>query len=92
MEELGLNPRRFRFAADFGRDLEYYTGFTFQIEAETAEGPVAVAGGGRYDNLLSDMGSPVASRRRLRHPHRSFACGAAMSGVLTLAIPSKGRL
>jgi ATP phosphoribosyltransferase regulatory subunit len=58
MEELGLNPRRFRFAADFGRELEYYTGFTFQIEADTAEGPVAVAGGGRYDNLLSDMGAP----------------------------------
>jgi ATP phosphoribosyltransferase regulatory subunit len=59
MEELGLNPRRFHFAAGFGRDLEYYTGFTFQIEADTAHGPVSVAGGGRYDNLLSDMGSPV---------------------------------
>jgi ATP phosphoribosyltransferase regulatory subunit len=58
MEELGLNPRRFRFAADFGREIEYYTGFTFQIDAETKEGPVAVAGGGRYDNLLSDMGAP----------------------------------
>lgn len=59
MEELGLNPRRFHFAAGFGRELEYYTGFTFQIEADTPHGPVAVAGGGRYDNLLSDMGSPV---------------------------------
>ncbi|MCA3574051.1 MAG: ATP phosphoribosyltransferase regulatory subunit [Aestuariivirga sp.] len=60
MEELGLNPRRFHFAAGFGRELEYYTGFTFQIEADTPHGPVSVAGGGRYDNLLSDMGSPVA--------------------------------
>lgn len=60
MEELGLNPRRFHFAAGFGRELEYYTGFTFQIEADTEQGRVAVAGGGRYDNLLSDMGSPVA--------------------------------
>jgi ATP phosphoribosyltransferase regulatory subunit len=60
LEELGLNPRRFQFDADFGRELEYYTGFTFQIEADTAHGPLAVAGGGRYDNLLSDMGSPVA--------------------------------
>jgi ATP phosphoribosyltransferase regulatory subunit len=58
MEELGLNPRRFHFAAGFGRELEYYTGFTFQIEADTPHGPVAVAGGGRYDNLLSDMGAP----------------------------------
>ena len=60
MEELGLNPRRFHFASGFGRELEYYTGFTFQIEADTPLGPVAVAGGGRYDNLLSDMGSPVS--------------------------------
>lgn len=60
MEEQGLNPRRLHFAAGFGRELEYYTGFTFQIEAETRHGPLAVAGGGRYDNLLSDMGSPVA--------------------------------
>lgn len=60
MEELGLNPRRFQFAAGFGRELEYYTGFTFQIEADTPHGPVAVAGGGRYDNLLSDMGAPQA--------------------------------
>ena len=60
MEELGLNPRRFHFASGFGRELEYYTGFTFQIEADTPHGPVAVAGGGRYDNLLSDMGSPVS--------------------------------
>ena len=59
MEELGLNPRRFEFKATFGRELEYYTGFVFQIEVETPGGFVAVAGGGRYDNLLSDMGSPV---------------------------------
>ena len=92
MEELGLNPRRFHFAAGFGRELEYYTGFTFQIEADTPHGPVAVAGGGRYDNLLSDMGSPVArSRGGLRHPHRPAEGGAGMS-TLTLAIPSKGRL
>jgi len=57
MEELGLNPRRFKFAAGFGRELEYYTGFTFQIDADTPHGSVTVAGGGRYDNLLSDMGA-----------------------------------
>ncbi|MBM3519852.1 MAG: ATP phosphoribosyltransferase regulatory subunit [Alphaproteobacteria bacterium] len=59
MEELGLNPKRFRFLAGFGREIEYYTGFTFQIETETQEGPVTVAGGGRYDNLLADMGAPA---------------------------------
>jgi ATP phosphoribosyltransferase regulatory subunit len=58
MEELGLNPKRFRFAAGFGRELEYYTGFVFQIEAEFEGGHVQVAGGGRYDDLLQDMGAP----------------------------------
>ena len=57
MEELGLNPRRFEFRSTFGRELEYYTGFVFQVEADGPEGPLAVAGGGRYDNLLSDMGA-----------------------------------
>jgi ATP phosphoribosyltransferase regulatory subunit len=59
MEELGLNPKRFEFKATFGRELEYYTGFVFQVDVETPDGVVAVAGGGRYDNLLSDMGSPA---------------------------------
>jgi ATP phosphoribosyltransferase regulatory subunit len=59
MEELGLNPKRFEFKATFGRELEYYTGFVFQIDVETPDGFVAVAGGGRYDNLLADMGSLI---------------------------------
>jgi ATP phosphoribosyltransferase regulatory subunit len=53
IEELGLNPRRFKFSANFGREIEYYTGFVFQIEM----GDLAVAGGGRYDELLSDLGA-----------------------------------
>ena len=46
------------FSTVFGRSLEYYTGFVFQVEAAGAGGPVAVAGGGRYDTMLSDIGSP----------------------------------
>jgi ATP phosphoribosyltransferase regulatory subunit len=53
LEELGLNPRRFKFSANFGREIEYYTGLVFQIEI----GELAVAGGGRYDELLSDLGA-----------------------------------
>jgi ATP phosphoribosyltransferase regulatory subunit len=59
MRALGLEPKDFFFAATFGRNLEYYTGFVFQIEADGPQGPLAVAGGGRYDDLLSDIGSPV---------------------------------
>lgn len=59
MRGQGLRPEDFSFAATFGRNLEYYTGFVFQIEAESAKGTLQVAGGGRYDDLLSDIGSPV---------------------------------
>jgi ATP phosphoribosyltransferase regulatory subunit len=60
MRQQGLKPEDFSFAATFGRNLEYYTGFVFQIEADTAQGASQVAGGGRYDDLLSDIGSPVS--------------------------------
>ena len=53
MEEQGLNPKRFHFSANFGREIEYYTGFVFQVEAKG----IAVAGGGRYDDMLSDLGA-----------------------------------
>jgi ATP phosphoribosyltransferase regulatory subunit len=59
MGELGIATGELVFAASFGRDLEYYTGFVFQIEALTEEGAMQIAGGGRYDDLLSDIGSPV---------------------------------
>ena len=76
MEEQGLNPRRFHYSATFGRELEYYTGFTFQIEAETPHGLVPVAGGGRYDNLLFDMGAPA----------KIPACGCAIHTDRLLAV------
>ena len=59
MKGLGLKPESFSFAATFGRNLEYYTGFVFQIEAAEPQGALQVAGGGRYDDLLSDIGSAV---------------------------------
>jgi ATP phosphoribosyltransferase regulatory subunit len=56
-----LSAHEFEFAGVFGRNLEYYTGFVFQIEVDRpGGGSLAIAGGGRYDNLLTDIGSPVA--------------------------------
>jgi ATP phosphoribosyltransferase regulatory subunit len=57
LEDQGLNPRRFHFSANFGRELEYYTGFVFQIDRDAHNTPLTVAGGGRYDNLLRDLGA-----------------------------------
>ncbi len=57
LEDQGLNPKRFHFNANFGRELEYYTGLVFQVEVEARNAPLAVAGGGRYDSLLHDLGA-----------------------------------
>ena len=58
LEESRVATDNFEFSSVFGRSLEYYTGFVFQIEAAAADGStIAVAGGGRYDNMLSDIGA-----------------------------------
>jgi ATP phosphoribosyltransferase regulatory subunit len=54
---LGIDPRRVAFAARFGRNLEYYTGFVFELWSADSEGRVQIAGGGRYDTLLEALGA-----------------------------------
>ena len=56
----GVNVGDMEFGAVFGRNLEYYTGFVFQIELPGTGKAGQVAGGGRYDGLLTELG---ASRR-----------------------------
>jgi ATP phosphoribosyltransferase regulatory subunit len=56
LRELGLAPSQVGFAARFGRNMEYYTGFVFELWSRDAEGAVEVAGGGRYDHLLELLG------------------------------------
>ncbi len=46
------------FSAEFGRNLEYYTGFVFEIIAPALGPKSPVAGGGRYDSLLAEVGAP----------------------------------
>ncbi len=41
------------FIANFGRDIEYYTGIVFEIFSEKKE----IARGGRYDDLLKSLGA-----------------------------------
>jgi len=55
---LGVDPGRIEFTAHFGRSMEYYTGFVFELRS--ADGAVELAGGGRYDNLLELLGAPRA--------------------------------
>ncbi|MGI8725117.1 MAG: ATP phosphoribosyltransferase regulatory subunit [Methyloceanibacter sp.] len=58
LEENGIDLSRATFATEFGRDLEYYTGLVFQIEAEAQRDIGQIAGGGRYDGLLAHVGAP----------------------------------
>jgi len=44
------------FAADFGRRLDYYTGFVFEIHDPRRRDGRQIVGGGRYDRLLSLIG------------------------------------
>jgi ATP phosphoribosyltransferase regulatory subunit len=57
LEKLGLSDKRVTFAARFGRNMEYYTGFVFELWSRDKEGPVQIAGGGRYDTLLRTLGA-----------------------------------
>jgi ATP phosphoribosyltransferase regulatory subunit len=63
LKSLGLEPGQVRFAAHFGRNMEYYTGLVFELWARDPEGPVQIAGGGRYDTLLETLGAkqPVSA-------------------------------
>jgi ATP phosphoribosyltransferase regulatory subunit len=58
LAKLGLSEKRLTFAARFGRNMEYYTGFVFELWSRDAEGAVQIAGGGRYDTLLKMLGAP----------------------------------
>ncbi len=45
-----------KFSSSFGRHLEYYTGMVFKIIINSNSRKIHV-NGGRYDNLISDLGS-----------------------------------
>ena len=57
LARLGFDEKRIVFAAQFGRNMEYYTGFVFELWSRDAEGSVQIAGGGRYDMLLKSLGA-----------------------------------
>jgi ATP phosphoribosyltransferase regulatory subunit len=53
----GIDLKRVRFSTGFGRGLDYYTGFVFELTDPQRTGDPLVAGG-RYDGLLTRLGSP----------------------------------
>jgi len=63
LKSLGVDLAKVEFTAHFGRNMEYYTGFVFELWARDKEGPVQVAGGGRYDSMMEMLGAkkPVSA-------------------------------
>ena len=45
------------FSTSFGRQLEYYTGMVFKIDVKSKNKLKNIINGGRYDRLISDLGS-----------------------------------
>jgi ATP phosphoribosyltransferase regulatory subunit len=58
LANIGVDLGKATFAAEFGRSLEYYTGFVFEVLAPTSNGASPIAGGGRYDGLMRAAGAP----------------------------------
>ena len=57
LSEEGIAPSALTFDAAFGRNLEYYDGFVFEIRS-TREGELPpLAGGGRYDAMTTRLGA-----------------------------------
>ena len=52
-----ISKLNIRYSASFGRQLEYYTGLVFKIEIKSKYKNTNIINGGRYDNLIGDLGS-----------------------------------
>jgi len=55
LARVGADAGLIRYRAAFGRPLDYYTGLVFEIGLEGA--PAVLAGGGRFDRLLTLLGA-----------------------------------
>jgi ATP phosphoribosyltransferase regulatory subunit len=54
----GVDVGRIRFATAFGRGVDYYTGFVFELHDPGRRVDGQLVAGGRYDALLTRLGSP----------------------------------
>lgn len=57
----GVDISRIRFATAFSIDLDYYTGFEFRLHDPAGRVERPLVAGGRYDKLLSRLGSAQAT-------------------------------
>src|SRR5436305_7267865 len=53
----GVDVSRIKFSTAFGRGLDYYTGFVFELHDREMHAGRQLVAGGRYDELLSRLGA-----------------------------------
>jgi len=58
MAARGIDVKTLRFSTAFGRGLDYYTGFEFELHAR-GNGAEPLVAGGRYDGLMTRLGAPA---------------------------------
>ncbi|MDP3078294.1 ATP phosphoribosyltransferase regulatory subunit [Bradyrhizobium sp.] len=58
MAARGIDIAKTRFSTSFGRGLDYYTGFEFELH-DKSNGTEPLVAGGRYDGLMTQLGSAV---------------------------------
>src|SRR4030088_2608579 len=54
----GIETGKTRFSTSFGRGLDYYTGFEFELHSK-ANGSEPLVAGGRYDGLMTQLGADM---------------------------------
>ena len=57
MAARGIDTGTTRFSTSFGRGVDYYTGFEFELHAR-GDGVEPLVAGGRYDGLMTQLGAP----------------------------------
>lgn len=55
----GVDVGTISFSAGFARNLDYYTGFIFELHDPARPDLKPIAGGGRYDGVLRRLGAPA---------------------------------
>lgn len=57
MQSRGIDIGATRFSTSFGRGVDYYTGFEFELHRKD-NGDEPLVAGGRYDGLMTQLGAP----------------------------------
>jgi len=75
LDRAGVDAAALPFDASFGRNLEYYDGFVFEITAEGHPDLPPLAGGGRYDAMTRRLGAdrPVPAVGAMIRPEAVLA-------------------